>query len=140
MNTSLSEVVVTGMQSPMGLSVYKTCNQTLIYICEYNSHRVRVYNDKWQLVKSIGKIGTGDGEFQYPTDVSLAPSGNLWVADFLSYRIQEVTLDGAFVRHLLTFARDNLNSPSYIAYDCQQKNAIWVANFNVKAVKRYIIY
>ena len=42
----------------------------------------------YTLVRSWGAIGTGDGQFQGPTDVAIGPSGGLYVTDTWNHRIQ----------------------------------------------------
>jgi RHS repeat-associated protein len=46
---------------------------------------------------TIGSSGSGAGEFESPTSVALAPSGNVWVADPGNDRLQEFSSTGSFI-------------------------------------------
>jgi len=41
--------------------------------------------------------GTGDGEFDSPGSVAVAPDGSVYVSDYLNNRIQKFTPEGVFV-------------------------------------------
>lgn len=63
------------------------------------SHAVHVYRlSSGEHLAQLGRRGEGEGELFFPTFVSLAPSGNLFVADTMNARVQELTPDGTFVR------------------------------------------
>jgi len=46
---------------------------------------------------SFGSAGTGDGELNYPTDVAVDDSGNIYVADSYNNRIQKFDSDGNYL-------------------------------------------
>ncbi len=52
-----------------------TCGKDgLIYIADTHEHRVAIYrptDDGGELVRTIGRYGTGQGEFVYPTDIAI---------------------------------------------------------------------
>jgi tripartite motif-containing protein 71 len=50
-----------------------------------------VYEGEW------GRLGSGNGEFDFPTDVGVAPNGNVYVCDNGNFRIQYFNADGSFV-------------------------------------------
>jgi len=43
-----------------------------------------------------GTLGSDDGQFNYPSDVALSPSGQVYVTDGLNYRIQRFDADGTY--------------------------------------------
>ena len=45
----------------------------------------------------LGSGGSGDGEFNYPSGVTVDSSGNVYVADSNNHRIQKFDSDGVFV-------------------------------------------
>ena len=49
-------------------------------------------------VATLGRRGEGQGEFFFPTFVSLAPGGGVLVADTMNARVQQLDDEGAFVR------------------------------------------
>jgi sugar lactone lactonase YvrE len=50
-----------------------------------------------QAVRIFGSNGTGEGQFQLPRGVAIAPDGSIYVADTFNYRIQHFTADGTFL-------------------------------------------
>ena len=45
----------------------------------------------------MGRKGTGNGQFRYPTSVATDAAGNVYVVDERNYRIQKFSADGAFI-------------------------------------------
>lgn len=76
------------------------------------AHRVKVFDLEGQLLQEIGRRGEGDGEFNFPTFVSLDAEGRLYVVDSVNNRIQVFDPEGKFLRkfgqsgdHIGDFAR-----------------------------------
>lgn len=51
-----------------------------------------------ELVRTIGKRGNLDGEFNLPRDVAIGPDGLIYVTDGGNFRVQVLTPEGEFVR------------------------------------------
>jgi tripartite motif-containing protein 71 len=49
-----------------------------------------VYEGQW------GSLGSGEGQFNWPIGIALAPNGNIYVADKYNHRIQYFTWNGSF--------------------------------------------
>ena len=49
------------------------------------------YLDKW------GEFGTGNGQFNWPYDVAIDSTGDIYVADTANYRIQKLDSEGSFI-------------------------------------------
>jgi tripartite motif-containing protein 71 len=49
-----------------------------------------VYEGHW------GSLGSGEGQFNWPIGIALAPNGNIYVADKYNHRIQYFTWNGSF--------------------------------------------
>src|SRR4051812_16634308 len=62
---------------------------------------------EYAFVQSIGTMGSGPGEFNYPFGITFDPSGNLWIADDQNNRVQEFTGAGALLRTFGTLGTDN---------------------------------
>ncbi|MEM9529301.1 MAG: 6-bladed beta-propeller [Pseudomonadota bacterium] len=71
----------------------------LVYVLDTRNHRVQVFEPDGTLVRTLGGSGPGpaDGQFDFPTDVSVAPSGRIYVADGANNRIQYFAADGTYL-------------------------------------------
>lgn len=80
---------------------------------ESQVHRVQVFDARTgAFLQSIGKRGQNDGEFNFPLQAAVAPSGKLYVVDSGNFRVQVFNPDGSFAaafgslgRHPGQFAR-----------------------------------
>jgi sugar lactone lactonase YvrE len=61
-------------------------------------HRVVVYDGQGVQRRVIGRRGEGEGEFNLPTQVALAPDGTLYVLDAGNFRVQAFSPEGKFLR------------------------------------------
>ncbi len=64
---------------------------------ESQHHRVEVFSLKGDHLRTIGTRGHGPGEFNFPANLAVAPSGELYVADMLNFRVQVFDPDGQLV-------------------------------------------
>lgn len=70
-----------------------------VYITDLKHHEVQVLDKQsGKLLFKIGKAGSKDGEFIFPTNLTIGPDQHLYVADTGNFRIEKFTLDGKFVR------------------------------------------
>jgi DNA-binding beta-propeller fold protein YncE len=67
--------------------------------------RVSVFDKNGKLLRTIGKAGTGPGEFRTPHAVEFDSRGRLIVADRHNHRIQILTKEGKFVAEYHEFGR-----------------------------------
>ena len=58
-----------------------------IYITDTNNHRVLIYDTNGTQIYSFGTRGSGEGEFNGPTGITVDTSGNVYVCDSLNNRI-----------------------------------------------------
>jgi len=72
-----------------------------------DDHHVLVFDAiTGKLLDTIGRRGTGDGEFNLPRDAVISPYNNLlYVVDGGNFRVQVFTLDGKFVRKFGSIGR-----------------------------------
>jgi len=68
-----------------------------IFVAPMMLHKICVYDDAGKLLRTWGKQGTGDGEFDQPGGMALAPDGTLYIADQVNRRIQHFTPEGNFL-------------------------------------------
>jgi DNA-binding beta-propeller fold protein YncE len=84
-----------------------------VYVAESHSDvagpnliaRISVFDRNGTFLKTIGKTGTGPGEFRTPHALEFDSAGRLIVADRHNHRIQILTKDGRFVREYHEFGR-----------------------------------
>ena len=51
----------------------------------------------WCFATAWGRKGAGDGQFNEPWGIAVAPDGSVYVADTWNHRIQKFSADGAFI-------------------------------------------
>jgi hypothetical protein len=70
-----------------------------LYVVNRAEHRVEVF-DRFskERLRTFGKFGDGDGEFNIPTSITMDASGHIFVTDAANFRVQEFESDGAFVK------------------------------------------
>ncbi len=68
-----------------------------LYVADSNAHRIVLFAADGTRLRTLGKRGSDDGEFNFPTHLSVDKSGTLFVTDALNYRIQAFDRDGKFL-------------------------------------------
>lgn len=61
--------------------------QDNLYVLDSGNHRVLVFDRSGTFVRQFGKQGGGPGEFQFPMDLAILPSGDLVVLEPRGYSI-----------------------------------------------------
>jgi sugar lactone lactonase YvrE len=67
-----------------------------LYVADTAEHRIHIFERDGSLAGSIGRRGSGDGEFNYPTYIWHTPDGRLYVTDSLNFRVQVFDAQGGF--------------------------------------------
>ena len=67
-----------------------------LYVVDTAEHRIHIFERDGSLAGSIGRRGTGDGEFNYPTYIWRTAEGLLYVTDSLNFRVQVFDARGQF--------------------------------------------
>jgi DNA-binding beta-propeller fold protein YncE len=67
--------------------------------------RISVFDQKGKFLRTIGKTGTGPGEFRTPHAVVFDSKGRLIVADRHNHRVQILTKEGKFLTEYDEFGR-----------------------------------
>jgi len=81
------------------------CDRYLI-VSDSHEHCMKVYDRNGNFKYKFGKQGRGDGEFKYPSCLSVNKSGHLMVCDSGNHRIQVFQLNGTFIGKFGTEGRD----------------------------------
>lgn len=61
------------------------------------AHRVKVFDLQGNLLQEIGRRGSGDGEFNFPTYANVDTQGRLYVVDSVNNRIEVFDPEGKFL-------------------------------------------
>lgn len=85
------------LDNPMSLAVDR--KRQLLYVVNgahstKTDHRIEVFSLKGKHLRTIGRRGHQPGEFNFPTHLTVAPDGKLWVVDMLNFRVQIFTAEG----------------------------------------------
>lgn len=115
-----------GMKNPTGLAVDKKRHR--LYVADSHLHEILSYSTSGQFLARWGSRGSGNGEFNFPTNLALDAAGNLYVVDTGNFRVQILDPDGKFVS---SFGRagdgfGSFHRPKGIAVD--SKGHVYVAD------------
>lgn len=113
-------------QRPTGIAV--NAAEKRLYVVDTLGHRVDAFSLDGKKQFSIGRRGTGPGEFNYPTHIALDRSGALYVMDTLNFRVQQLDRDGKFLSQFGGTGTGiaDLIKPKGIAVDSE--GHIWVSD------------
>ena len=106
------------MQRPTGMALDRAARR--LYLTDTLRHQVLVFGLDGTLLRAIGRRGTGPGEFNFPTALTLS-AGKLYVVDAMNFRVQTFTSDGAYLSAFgkLGNQTGTLNRPKGIAADTE---------------------
>ena len=127
-----TEVVIKDLKNAYYMSVMYTLQGPRYIVTELGKHKINIYDQRWNLLKTIGSNGSGEGEFSCPHATAVTECG-LLVADHYNKRISHYSLEGQFLGHVIT-SQDGLDyQPRGIAY---RYPYLWVCG-NGNPVKCY---
>ena len=63
-------------------------DQMTVYIVEYGSDRVSIFDANGKYIKSFGKRGNKDGEFNNPHALAVSDDGYVYISDTKNNRVQ----------------------------------------------------
>jgi DNA-binding beta-propeller fold protein YncE len=69
----------------------------LLYVADTQRPRIFAYTTEGKEVKAFGEAGSGPGQFNLPTFLTVDREGRLYVNDTMNCRVQVFTPDGKFV-------------------------------------------
>ena len=82
-------------------------SEGMLYISDYNNHRVQVFTGNGQFVYSFGKKGSGQGELKGPIGVCVDAS-YVYVADYNNQCVSVFTKEGPFIA---SFGEGHITNP-----------------------------
>ena len=135
-STGEKQVRITGLDDPTSVS-YFFHNQTVFYIvCEEGRSRINVYNQTWDLIRTIGTAGYNDGELSSPASAIVLDEETIIISDQGNHRVSEFSFNGTFLRHLLVRS-DGINYPFFMSYNYPH---LWLVIDDPFKLYRYNLY
>ena len=111
---------------PVGLSVHPDGR---IFVADTHYHRVLIYSRDGELLDSFGKLGSGDGEFQLPTDVAFDAAGFIYVSEYHDNdRVTKWSPELKFVQAIGMEPVDGVRLRRPAAIDIDAEQTLWVAD------------
>ncbi len=96
-----------------------------VYVCDRGNHRIAVFTSDLTFSRTLGKRGTGVGEFNLPEDIAQdRRTGKFYISDYENHRIHALTPDEQF---LATFGADHLEAPNGLCVD--SRGHLYVSDF-----------
>lgn len=88
------------LERPTAIAVDR--RRQVLYVVESGTttsphHAVEVFALDGRHLKTFGGRGTDPGRFNFPTQITVAPNGDLFVSDTLNFRVQVLSPDGDVV-------------------------------------------
>jgi sugar lactone lactonase YvrE len=80
---------------PTGIAFHPLLKR--LYVVDTKAHSVHTFDLQGNFLFSIGKRGTDQGEFNFPTSLTVDAEGRIYVNDSLNFRIQVFDPDGNFL-------------------------------------------
>jgi DNA-binding beta-propeller fold protein YncE len=111
---------------PVGLAVHPDGR---VFVADTHYHRVLVYDREGNLLTSFGHEGSGDGQFQLPTDVAFDAQGFIYVSEYHENdRVTKWSPGLKFVRALgeAPIVGVRLSRPTGLIVDDEQ--TLWIAD------------
>ena len=76
------------MSKPVGICVF----QNTVFVTQYSSHCVNIYELEGKLMKSVGSRGNGEVQFKFPHGIDVSDRNhNIYVCDCYNNRVQILT-------------------------------------------------
>ncbi len=83
------------LTKPTGLAYCEKSQR--LFVVDTGQHRVVVFDKDYRKTSTIGERGAQPGQFNYPLDAAVGPSGNLFVLDTLNAKVQVFSPAGEFL-------------------------------------------
>ena len=100
------------LHNPYGIAIHENS----LFVSSFRSHTISKYSlTDFSLVKQIGREGSNNGEFKYPTQLTTDPNGHVYIADSYNDRICVLDTD---LHHMRNITHQSISKP----YDLKLSN------------------
>jgi RHS repeat-associated protein len=108
-----------------GVAIDKEGN---VWIADTDNNRIVELWSNGTLRRTVGSLGTENGQFNKPAAVATDSSGDVWVADTGNNRVQELSSTGSYIRQTGKYGSGNgeFKSPHGITVD--STGHVWIAD------------
>jgi DNA-binding beta-propeller fold protein YncE len=93
----------------------------IVWVADTNNNRIQSYNPGTGHFNTFGSVGSGQGQFNHPQGIAVS-GPDVYVADTLNNRVEELLKDGTFVASFST----GLNQPQGVTV--APDGSVWVAD------------
>ncbi|MDR7857548.1 NHL repeat-containing protein [Tissierella sp.] len=75
-------------------------DEKLFYVADYLNHSIAIFESNGEFIKRIGRLGTKNGEFNYPNDIFIDSNELLYISDSKNKRVQILTSEGEYLNQI----------------------------------------
>ena len=137
-STGQKKVRITGLRNPTSVSYFFYNNTVYYIVCESWGHEVTVYNNTWDRIRTIGRIGSNDGGLHWPEAAIVSDEATIIISDSDNHRVSEFSFNGTFLHHLLVKS-DGIYRPYSMSYYYPH---LWLTHdlYSHRKLYRYNLY
>ena len=133
-STNNKQVHIKELSLPFSVSYFFNSNSTWYIVCDRSGHSVYLYDSNWNLVRTVEGYGSTYGKLVSPHTAMASPKNTIIVADTYNYRISEFSIQGEFLRHVLTDV--NLPNSISVSYTHIFVVANWTSLYSYKLYEK----
>ncbi len=83
------------LERPTGIAYSEISDE--IWVAETSAHRIRILDRQGNHLRYIGRRGSGEGEFNYPTHIWIDDDGTVYIVDSMNFRVQIFSHRGEYL-------------------------------------------
>lgn len=119
----------------MQLSAVTVDKSGAVWVVDKKNYRAAKLDESGKVLVSLGKEGSGAGQFDNPSAIAISNSGMVFVADRSNHNVQIFRADGVFLNALNGDNSTKLSSPVAMAFD--QSDNLYILDSSRKSVLAY---
>jgi formylglycine-generating enzyme required for sulfatase activity len=108
-----------------------------IFVSDTYAHRILKFDYQGNYVSTFGSMGSGNGQFMYPTGIAVTGGGEMFVVDYGNKRVQKFMTGGTFLKAFGTAGTGDgqFQAPDCVAVD--KYGSVYVTDFTNNNVQRF---